>query len=89
MAKTIEGIEQSMQRLIRYRGTKDEIVSKLNNLGPRHDCFLEAFEDPLPENDLGFNTNLGMIGDHYLDFEIYMLPTMKADTFIIIEIRPF
>ena len=86
---SISDIEENIKQLVGFRGTKIEIVAKLNNLGPRHDCFLEAFEDPLPGIDLSFNTNLGMIGDHYLDFEIYMLPTRKLDEFMITEVTPF
>ena len=78
-----------MQNLVLFRGTKQKIIDKLNTIGPRSNCILEEFEDTLLGNDFGFNTNLGIDGHHYLDFEIYMLPTNKPNTFIITEINEF
>ena len=85
----IKSYNEMMKNLVMFRGTKEEIIEKLNMIGSRNDCFLEAFEEALPENDYGFNTNLGMVGEHYLDFEIYMLPTNEKDTFIITEVNEF
>jgi len=85
----ISHINQAMQKLFFFRGTKEEIIAKLNEIGLRNDCFLEPFEEPLPENDLGFNTNLGEIGDHYLDFEVYLLPTNQKDCFLVTEVNEF
>ena len=89
MKVVIESIKRQMQDLVLFRGTKEDIVKKINVIGQRNDSILEPFENPLPDNDLGFNTNLGNFGDIYLDFEIYLLPTSKKDNFIITEINPF
>ena len=85
----ISTINRQMQKLVLYRGTKTDIVSKLKEIGLRHDPFLEEFENPITGNDFGFNTNLGRIEDNYLDFEIYLLPTNIPDTFIITEVSAF
>jgi len=82
-------IHSEMSRLVLFRGTKVEIIEKLNSIGLRKDCYLEDFENPLPGNDFGFNTNLGSIGDYYFDFEIFLLPTNKKDVFIITEVNSF
>ena len=82
-------INKQMQSLILFRGTKEEIIKRLNTIGTRRDCYLEPFEEPLAGNDFGFNTNLGMIDDEYLDYEIYMLSTHIESVFIITEINNF
>jgi hypothetical protein len=88
---TRKQMEKEMKKLVFSRYTKEELIQKLNSLrvNREKDCFLEPFEEPLPENDFGFNTNLGMIGSHYLDFEIYMLPTNEPEVFLITEVNPF
>ena len=62
---------------------------KLNSIGLRDDSTLEPFEEPLPGNDFGFNTNLGEIGDCDLDFEVYLLPTNEKDVFVVTEVNQF
>jgi len=89
MENEIEKINNVMQNLVLFRGTKEWIINRLSTIGTRTDIFLEPFEEPLPNNDFGFNTNLGMIGSHYLDYEIYMLPTNAKDVFVITEVSEF
>lgn len=89
MNLAVKIIFNKMNDLVMFRGTKEDICSKLNSIGLRDDCFLEPMEDQLPGHDLGFNTNLGMVKDTYLDYEVYMLPTNKDNEFIITEIKPF
>ena len=85
----IESIKTQMQNIVLFRGTKNDIIKKINAIGLRNDSILEPIENPLPFNDLGFNTNLGVVNDNYLDFEVYMLPTNIKDYFIITEINSF
>ena len=85
----IESIKTQMQNIVLFRGTKDDIIKKINAIGLRNDSILEPKENPLLFNDLGFNTNLGVVNDNYLDFEVYMLPTNIKDYFIITEINSF
>ena len=85
----IESIKTQMQNIVLFRGTKDDIIKKINAIGLRNDSILEPKENPLLFNDLGFNINLGVVNDNYLDFEVYMLPTNIKDYFIITEINSF
>ncbi len=89
MSTEIAKINNKMRNLVMFRGTKKEIIVELEKIGNRKDIILEPFEEPLPENDLSFNTNIGMIGDSYLDFEVYLLPTNKKDVFIVTEVTEF
>ena len=90
-AEKIRLVNRAMSSLVLFRGTKEKITAKLNGFRVEREesVNLEPFEEPLPENDFGFNTNLGKIGDKYLDFEIFMLPTNKKDTFLITEVSAF
>lgn len=83
--------DRKMQGLVHTRCTKQELIMKLALLSVNRDSIpvLTPFEEPLPENDFGFSTNIGMLGETYLDYEIFMLPTNKQDVFLITEIRPF
>jgi len=91
MDTVIKSIERQMENLVMYRGTKSDIEKRLSTIGQRLDVTLEPFEDEaiIKDNDFGFNVNLGKLNDHYLDFEIYMLPTNQKDVFIITEVNPF
>ncbi len=80
-------IDEAVENLVFFRGTKDEIEQELNKIKTKKESVtLEPFEDPLSENDLGFNVNLGQVRDASLDYIIYMLPTNKKDTFLITEV---
>lgn len=86
MNKTIKKVIKDMNDLVLFRGTKKEIVNKLNTIGTiKTDVILCPFPHPLPDNDFGFAVMLGKINDEWLDFDIYMLPTNKKDVFIITE----
>jgi len=69
-----------LQQLIGTRATKRGICDSIlaitgqtTNLAP--------FTENLPESDLGFQFNLGMDGDDYLDFDIYLIKTRaKSDS---------
>jgi hypothetical protein len=89
--EVLQKVETELQKLIMFRGTKEEIVEKLNaiRVNREESVNLEPSEESLPENDLGFNTNLGEIHEHYISYEIYMLPTNKKDTFIITKVSAF
>jgi hypothetical protein len=89
--KVLQKVEKDMQSLLFFRGTKEQIIEKLNTIriNREESVVLEPFEEPLEDNDLGFNTNLGEINEHYIDYEIYMLPTNKKDTFVITEVSAF
>lgn len=81
---------KKMQNLVMFRGTKEEIVKKLHKIGNREDIpVLQETEEKVKNQDLCFNTNIGEIDTHFLDYEIYMLPTNKKDNFIITEVVPF
>ena len=84
-------IDEAMQSVVYFRGTKDDIKKKIAvfKLAKKEDILLTPFTEPLPENDLGFNINIGNLNGVYLDYEIYMLPTNKTDTFIVTEINSF
>ena len=85
MKIVIENISRQMEDLVLFRGTKEDIVKKINVIGLRNDSILESIEDSLSINDIGFNINLGNFEDDYLDFEIYMLPTNAKNIFIVTE----
>ena len=87
MKIVIENISRQMEDLVLFRGTKEDIIKKINDIGLRNDSILEPIEDPLSINDIGFNINLGNFEDDFLDFEIYMLPTNAKDIFVITEIN--
>ena len=80
-------IDDEMKNLVLFRGTKEEICEKINSIGLRSDSILEPFENSLSENDFGFNTYLGKTEGHYLDFEVYLLPTNKKDVFLVTEVN--
>jgi len=83
-------VSNEMKKLVLFRGTMEEIVAKVNEIKIREDdVVLEPFEEFAPITDFGFNTNLGQIGDKYLDFEIYMLPTNKRGNFVITKVLAF
>ena len=69
-----------LQQLIGTRATKRGICDSILAITGRT-TKLSPFEENLPENDLGFQFNLGMDGDTYLDFDIYLIKTRaKSDT---------
>lgn len=89
----LKNIEQELQKLIMFRGTTKEIVKKINLIGLRNDSIIEPSEENENNKKLGFdycfNTNLGMLNNQYIDYEIWMLPTNKKNTWIITEINSF
>lgn len=87
--KQYKEIENKVLKLVGFRGTLEEIKSKLQEIAVRDNIALEPFEDPLEGNDFGFNTNLGEIKDIYFDFEIYMLKTNKESVYLITEANRF
>lgn len=89
MSKQGRIIQDKIKRLIGFRGTKEEIIEKLKEIGIRKDIVLEPFEEQLEDLDYGFNVNLGEIYGDYFDFEIFMLPTREKDCWLITEINPF
>ena len=91
MKTAIEVINKQIKNLVLYRGTLEDITKKIRTIGLDLDAELTPFEEEaiIEENDLGFNVNLGEINDHYLDFEIYMLPTNEKNSFIITEVNQF
>jgi len=87
---TISRIQDEMSKLVMLRGTKQEIIARINEIKIRdNDVNLEASENQAEDNDLCFNTNLGKIGETYLDYEICLLPTMKKEHFIVTKVTPF
>jgi hypothetical protein len=87
-----EGTCNSHRQFIRngiYR-QQNRKANELNKISTKHESVeLVEFEEPLEDNDLGFNVNLGMNGNQYLDYEIYMLRTNKKDNYLITEINRF
>lgn len=82
---------RAMQTLVGFRGSHEDIINELSKLlinRVEQPC-LEPFEEPIKENDFGFNTNLGVVNGNYYDYEIYMLPTNQQNIWIITEINPF
>lgn len=93
-----EHYDRAMQTLVGFRGTLEEIRQKICTLGLRDDVVLEPFEEQLEGCDLGFNTNIGELkintfkdSTHiiYLDYEVFMLPTLKADVYLVTEVIDF
>ncbi|MGL5749983.1 MAG: hypothetical protein ACRCXT_05615 [Paraclostridium sp.] len=81
-------LNKQLQSKVLFRGTLEGIAKELSDLtGTKTE--LVPFEEYLPENDLGYNIFLGMIGGHYLDYEVYLLPTNKVNVYIITEINSF
>jgi len=89
MSKQGRIIKYKIQRLVGFRGTKEEIIEELVEIGIIKDITLEPFEYELEELDYGFNVNLGESDGDYFDFEIFMLPTREKDVWLITEINPF
>lgn len=89
MSKQGRIIQDKIKILVGFRGTKEEIIEKLKEIGTRNDPILEPFEHQSEENDWGFNVNLGESYGDYFDFEIFMLPTREKDVWLITEINPF
>lgn len=89
MSKQGRIIQDKIQRLVGFRGTKEEIIERLKEIGIRKDITLEPFEELLDNLDYGFNVNLGESYRDYFDFEIFMLPTREEDVWLITEINPF
>lgn len=87
--KQYKEIEKKVLKLVGFRGTLEEIRSKLQEIAVRDNIVLEAFEEQLEGNDFGYNTNLGSIEDIYFDFEIYMLKTNKESVYLVTETNRF
>lgn len=81
-------LNKKIQSKVLFRGTLEGIAKELSDLtGTKAE--LVPFEESLPENDLGYNIFLGMIEEHYLDYEVYLLPTNRVNVYIITEINNF
>lgn len=90
MTDKVLNITKKMRNLVGFRGTIKELEVEIASYTPlRSTVILEPFEEYLPELDLGFNTNLGELDGEYYDFEVYLLPTFKADTFVVTEVSAF
>lgn len=63
-----------LQQLVGTRATKRGICDSILTITGRI-TNLSPFEENLPQSDLGFQFSLGMDGDHYLDFDIYLIKT--------------
>ena len=64
-----------LQELIGCRGNKQQINKSISAIADGRECFISPMEEPLPQNDVSYQFTLGMDGENYLDFEIYMLKT--------------
>lgn len=72
---------QELQQLVGTRATKRGICDSIFAITGRTPTSLSPFEENLPESDLGFQFFIGMDGDSYLDFDIYLIKTRaKSDT---------
>jgi len=85
----IQLINTKMFNLINSRFTLPELMSQLQEIGNKAKCVYDWTEEGEQYNDYSINTNIGMIGEVYLDYEIFMLPTNKPEVYLITEIQPF
>lgn len=80
-----------LQKLVHFRGTKKQIKEKISRITTEKEVKLTKCEGNLKDNDLAFQFHLGMDGNDYLDFDIYMLKTRAKETskrvFLITEIN--
>ena len=89
MKIVIETTRKAMSNLVLFRGTMRDITKKINSIGLVNDSVLEPFEEPIKDNDFGFNIHLGSINGTYLDYEVYLLPTNADNEFLVTEVNPF
>ena len=80
-------IDAKMLSMVLFRGTKNEIYSKLNGFNSRVAASMTFdFVQGLNKADFSFEACLGVIGGVYLDYEVFVLPTNKEGVFIITEV---
>jgi hypothetical protein len=84
-------IDRKAQDIVLFRGTIEDVKNKFNDLkiNRDEDVVFQKFEEETPTGDIGFNTNVGQIGDEYIDYEVYLLPTKKTNHYIVTEVNPF
>jgi len=81
-------LDEKVKNLIMFRGTKEEIYIKLNSFNP--DAIAATnFTKSTGEADSSFEVCLGVADCVYLDYEIFVLPTNKKNSFLITEVNSF
>jgi len=75
---------KAILNLVGCRGTLSELSELISGLGVEKGE-LTPFEENLPGNDNGFIINVGLVGDRYLDFDVYTLPTNVENVHYITE----
>lgn len=78
MADNGSKIVSSTLGLVGFRGTEDEIKSKLGFfMGIEMEALFSRFEED-NSIDIGYVANLGMSGETYLDFDIFVIETRET-----------
>lgn len=87
MQSKINTINGKMEKLVFFRGTKEEIYNKVNSINTQKDANVTDIKtSEIKSNDFYMDACLGIIKDHYLDFEIFVLPTNEKKVYIVTEI---
>ena len=78
MQKRIAKVIESAHNMRGFRGTIQDIEKRLGFfMGVNGEASLSKFEED-NSIDIGYVASLGMIGETYLDFDIFMLETVMV-----------
>lgn len=78
MAKSVSKMVSATLDLVGFRGTEDEIRSKLSSfMNPAREASFDRFEKDT-SIDIGYLANLGMSSETYLDFDIFIIETRET-----------
>ena len=78
-------MDNKMEAMVFFRGTIEEINNHINNFSIKK-CLMTLSRNNAKYNDIAYTVCLGEIDDHYLDYEVYVLPTNRPDNYIVTEI---
>jgi len=77
-------IIDKMHRLVGLRDTEEEIQNTIEKLTGREISMSRAEEDT--SLDLCYVVAAGMVGDNYMDFDVFVLETRQKGVFYVTEV---
>ena len=84
MSKSIGDVISKVERLVGFRGTVEEIKETITMLAGHEATLTPAEEDV--SLDLCYVSSAGMVGEHYADFDIFVLETRQKDIYHVTEV---
>lgn len=71
--------EEQLQAIIGFRGNLESIERRVSELSTGINVAIEKQDEQIDEGDLVYIFSLGMDGDEYLDFDLWVLETRNKD----------